>query len=452
MAAPHVTGAVALLLSVEPDLVGQVDQIEELLRGTALPLTTGQDCGDTSGSEIPNNAYGWGRIDVEAAANMIWQAGALRGRIVDAETRKPIAGVTIVVTRDGYTLSTQTDDSGRYGILLGAGRYGVSIDAFGYSQPSSELVSIKQDKNTGLNAELSQLPKGELRGQVLLPAPAPDSYAPVEGATVTLLDAPAGFQSTTNANGEYVIEQVPLGDYDVQMTEPGFEDMVQSTTVTATTELDFIANPVIDYIVGDGGNSCSAPFEWIDATDGAAHNLGDDTWTSVALPVPFTYYGNSYDTLYISSNGFVSFGQGYPKWSGVIPFVGPPNNAIYGLGEDLNPANGQQGVIYSKALDDERFVIEYHQVEHWSSGNPETFEIILDARDNTILIQYQQVSWPEFANVGLENSDGSRGVSYSYANDPPLTPGLSVKYTPFLGPAPECEPTMTDWWLPLMLR
>jgi len=452
MAAPHVTGAIALLLSVEPDLVGQVDQIEELLRGTALPLTTGQDCGDTSGSEIPNNTYGWGRIDVEAAANMIWQAGALSGRIVDAETGKPIAGVTIAATRDGYTLSTQTDDNGRYGILLGAGRYGVSIDAFGYSQPSSALVSIKQGKNTGLNAELSQLPKGQLRGQVLLPAPAPDSYAPVEGATVQILDAPTRLLSITDANGDYVIEQVPLGDYNVQMTEPGFEDMVQSTTVTATTELDFTANPVIDYIVGDGGDSCSAPFEWIDTTDGVAHNLGDDTWTSVALPVPFIYYGNSYDTLYISSNGFVSFGQGYPKWSGVIPFIGPPNNAIYGLGEDLNPASGQQGVIYSKTLDDERFVIEYHQVEHWSSGNPETFEIILDARDDTILIQYQQVSWPEFANVGLENSDGSRGVSYSYGNDPPLTPGLAVKYTPFLGPAPKCEPTMTNSWLPLMLR
>jgi large repetitive protein len=236
------------------------------------------------------------------------------------------------------------------------------------------------------------------------------------------------------------------------MTAPGFEDMTQNTEMTAVTELDFIANPVIDYIVGDGSDSCSAPYDWIDATDGVAHNLGDDTWTTVALPFPFIYYGNSFDTLFVSSNGFVSFGQGYDKWSGVIPFVGPPNNAVYGLGEDLNPDYGNQGVIYTKALDDERFVIEYHQVEHWSSGNPETFEIILDARDNTILMQYQQVSWPEFVNVGLENSDGTRGISYSYANVPPLTPGLAVKYTPFLGPAPQCEPTMTNSWLPLMLR
>jgi len=452
MAAPHVTGAVALLLSVEPDLLGQVDQIEELLRRTAVPLTTGQTCGDTSGSEIPNNAYGWGRIDVEAAASMIWQAGTFSGRISDTVTEMPIAGATIAVSRNGYTLSTQTDGNGAFEMLLGVGDYDVTIAAFGYMSPPAASVTINQDEIFDLSVQLSLLPMGELRGQVLLPAPAPDSYAPVEGATIELLDVPADYLSTTDANGDYVIELVPLGSYTVQMTAPGFEELAQSTVVTATTELDFVANPVIDYIVGDGDDSCSASFEWIDATDGAPHNLGDDVWTSVELPFPFIYYGNSYDTLFISSNGFVSFGQGYPRWSGVIPFVGPPNNAIYGLGEDLNPKNGQQGTIYTKVLADERFVIEYHQVEHWSSGNPETFEIILDARDSTILMQYQQVSWPDFANVGIENSDGSRGVSYSFANDPPLTPGLALKYTPFLGPAPACEPAIINSWLPLMLR
>ncbi len=54
MAAPHVAGAVALLLSAAPDLVGQVDQIEELLRRTAAPLTTGrQTCGGVPGTRCP---------------------------------------------------------------------------------------------------------------------------------------------------------------------------------------------------------------------------------------------------------------------------------------------------------------------------------------------------------------------------------------------------------------
>jgi hypothetical protein len=452
MAAPHVVGAAALLMSVEPDLVGKIDQIEALLRGTAIPLTSPQSCGNVSGDTIPNNTYGSGRIDVQAAADMIRQAGTFTGNVKDIHSDAPIANATLFMMRDGHTLHTQTDKNGDFELLLGAGDYDVNIAAFGYPLSRTFPVSIEQDQTNKITVRQSQLPTGELFGQVLMPAPAPDSYAPIAGATVKLLGVPTGFLATTNANGEYAIAQVPQGDYAVEMSAPGFENSIQTVNVVAGTELDFIANPAIDYVVGDGGDSCSAAFDWIDATAGDAYELSDDDSTLVELPFTFVYYGNSYDRLHISSNGFISFGNGYNKWHGVIPFVGPPNNAIYGLGEDLNPAGGDQGMIYTKLIGDDRFVIEYHQVEHWSSGNPETFEIILDASDNSILMQYQQVSWPEFANVGIENSDGSHGVSYSYANQPPLTPGLAVKYTPFLGLAPECEPTMMQSWLPWVLH
>jgi serine protease AprX len=64
MAGPHVVGAVALMISANPDLAGKVDIIENILEQTAVPKTTDQMCGDVPGSEIPNNTYGYGRIDV----------------------------------------------------------------------------------------------------------------------------------------------------------------------------------------------------------------------------------------------------------------------------------------------------------------------------------------------------------------------------------------------------
>jgi serine protease AprX len=65
MAAPHVTGAVALLWSARPDFRGQVSATQWLLTSTAVPRASSQ-CGDTPDA-IPNQVYGWGRVDALAA-------------------------------------------------------------------------------------------------------------------------------------------------------------------------------------------------------------------------------------------------------------------------------------------------------------------------------------------------------------------------------------------------
>ncbi len=71
MAGPHVAGAVAVLLSMKPSLIGQVDDIEDLLEATARPMLTNQDCNGTIGTTIPNNTYGHGNIDLLQASNII---------------------------------------------------------------------------------------------------------------------------------------------------------------------------------------------------------------------------------------------------------------------------------------------------------------------------------------------------------------------------------------------
>lgn len=67
MAGPHVAGAIALLISANPELAGQVEAIETLLESTAKPMLSAQDCGGISGMEVPNAVYGYGRMDILAA-------------------------------------------------------------------------------------------------------------------------------------------------------------------------------------------------------------------------------------------------------------------------------------------------------------------------------------------------------------------------------------------------
>ena len=67
MSAPHVTGLIALLLSANPSLIGKVDRIENIIESSSVQLTSTENCGDILGSSIPNNTYGWGRVDAYAA-------------------------------------------------------------------------------------------------------------------------------------------------------------------------------------------------------------------------------------------------------------------------------------------------------------------------------------------------------------------------------------------------
>jgi subtilisin family serine protease len=66
MAGPHVVGAVALLWSADPGLVGDIDRTEQLLIQTADPYSgdTGVGCFD---GDVPSVAYGYGVLDVYEA-------------------------------------------------------------------------------------------------------------------------------------------------------------------------------------------------------------------------------------------------------------------------------------------------------------------------------------------------------------------------------------------------
>jgi subtilisin family serine protease len=67
MAAPHVAGLVALLISVDPGLRGQVDALETAIEQSAKQISS-TECSSTG---VPNNLYGWGRIQALEAYQLL---------------------------------------------------------------------------------------------------------------------------------------------------------------------------------------------------------------------------------------------------------------------------------------------------------------------------------------------------------------------------------------------
>lgn len=73
MAGPHVCGVVALLWSARPQLVRDIANTKTILQNTANPAVTvaAQTCGGTPSTQIPNNSFGYGRVDALAAVNAV---------------------------------------------------------------------------------------------------------------------------------------------------------------------------------------------------------------------------------------------------------------------------------------------------------------------------------------------------------------------------------------------
>ncbi|HMV50533.1 MAG TPA: S8 family serine peptidase, partial [Blastocatellia bacterium] len=65
MATPHTAGAIALLWSARPALRHQIQQTINLLNQAAVDVPFGA----CSSSGVPNNVYGWGRLDIKAAVD-----------------------------------------------------------------------------------------------------------------------------------------------------------------------------------------------------------------------------------------------------------------------------------------------------------------------------------------------------------------------------------------------
>lgn len=428
MAGPHNAGAVALLWSLEPDLIGKVAQTEALLRGTAVPLTSAQTCGGVSGSQVPNNTFGWGRLDVKAAADMVYQAGVLRGVVTG--NGMPLAGALVAITRNGQTVRQLTNASGEYSFTIGQGSYAVQVTVYGHEPGSASGVAVAQNADTVQDFDLTPKPVYQLSGQVTS-----GGTTPVWGARVTLKDQPVS-AVVSNSSGNYSLA-VAQGSYTLRVEMDGFQTLEQAVVVNANTVQNLSLTPTADYYVltSQHGPGCAVPYQWseLQGQPGVAIlSLDDDASSSVTMGTTWPMYGVNYSSAFVSSNGFVQFGQNQPRPIGVIPFEGAPNNAVYGFTTDLNPALGAQGLIYHKVMGNQ-WVVQYDQVQHWPDGRPETFQFQFDTVSKAVTVQYETVSDPGDSLVGIENSTGSVGTLASKANWPPLNNGMAIKMAPFLG-------------------
>jgi hypothetical protein len=78
---------------------------------------------------VPNNVWGWGKLDAQAAVEGV--TGQLRGTVTDASTGSPIAGAEVTVD-PLVGPATTTDHFGQYTLTVATDIYSVTADALGF--------------------------------------------------------------------------------------------------------------------------------------------------------------------------------------------------------------------------------------------------------------------------------------------------------------------------------
>lgn len=204
------------------------------------------------------------------------------------------------------------------------------------------------------------------------------------------------------------------------------------------------------YYWRDTATTNGPTFDWIDiATMGTDEpGLSDDNVIGpINLGMNFKFYWNTYDKIYIGSNGYIAFDNvnvasttiGFPA----CPSNNGKNNLIAGFMCDLAFGYaGSNAKCYTyKDVAANRFIITFENVPFWTDNaqnfdGSNTFQYVLDGNDNSITVNYlsQQGVWNSGYNtvtnpavIGIENSTGQYGlfVAKTYYKD-----STTVKYYP----------------------
>ena len=181
-------------------------------------------------------------------------------------------------------------------------------------------------------------------------------------------------------------------------------------------------------------------FETLDSTfhsDAASRGtlltgLYDDDTRRIELPFPFPFYGVTYTSVYVNSDGNLTFRQGDGTSSerslGRLT-AGLPR--IAGLFRDLDPSRSADGIRVM--AEEDRFVVTWSEVPEFSNyaaGPAQTFQITL-LPTGTIEIAFPSVT-AESAIVGItpgESKIPSSIVSFANAGSSDYAGAIAERFT-----------------------
>lgn len=234
MAAPHVAGAVALLLAANPNLTEA--EIWQRLAETAVPLSP----------IVPNQVSGWGRLDAYAALATVTPGGVLQG-VVQQDGQPAAGAVLTITTSNGHALPYYSNADGSFRIPLQPGLYALTVARFGALPQSHPPITLAPGQTFFLHFNLQSAPAGQVSGSVH----ALGVLYPIS-ATIRALGTPV--TAVANTQGQYTLT-LPVGSYTLLAERNGYRIGEASVSVQANGQHvhHFLLPPAPTLLLVDGG-------------------------------------------------------------------------------------------------------------------------------------------------------------------------------------------------------
>ncbi|MEU4267409.1 S8 family serine peptidase [Streptomyces sp. NPDC026092] len=430
MATPHVAGAVALLWSSAPSLIGNIDATRAALNTTARDVDD-THCGGTAGA---NNVWGEGKLDILAAVDRApHSAATVTGTVTDRATGAPLAGVTLTARAGDGRRSVTTDASGAYRLTLAAGTYSLSATGYGYRPATEENLTVTTGQSLGRDLALDAVPAHAVSGTVL-----DVTGKPLKGATVRFTDAPLA-PVVTDAAGAFRFPAVAEGAFTLTATPAA--PVLCNGTHTAALTVDGAENVTAALPARSDafGNSCRpTAYAWVDGKTEVALS-GDENAKALALPFPVSFYGVPYSQASVTTNGLVNFLA--PRLGDyantALPSPGRPDGILAAYWDDLTvDAKSAVKTTTTGATGQRRFAIVWENAAFAAdTGRRVTFEAVFEEATGAIVLQYQSIGAGSAleaggrATVGIENQAGTDALPFSF-NEPVIADRSAIRITP----------------------
>lgn len=158
-------------------------------------------------------------------------------------------------------------------------------------------------------------------------------------------------------------------------------------------------------------------------------DLGDDASEEVALPFPFPFQGQVYDSVFVNSNGNLTFGSGDTDFSESVGELLGDQPRIAPLWDDLSPNQGGEVTVdFAGGV----VTVAFENVPEFLGANTNTFSVTL-APNGDISVAYGVIDAAD-GIVGITQGGGAADPGATDLSASPVQPNAGTVYEQFLFP------------------